>query len=233
MIYAGADYEVVTVFTTVYMSDGQYKRHLELYNKYACLVVDPLPQEEEQESMPILRKSFQVTAREIDQRYFQESMHINANVGKKAGRTFNLLKTDLINTQWSSHNPSIRWCKVIPLVLPRPSTKLLLSTQAKKESRTQEMVTSKVYDQMAVKRGSMSSKQPKERQHHQSYALLRRVPGWDWGLRVIQNVEAQKWDKAIGVYNSLDNQWTSLITCLYVLLPTSRKTQDSQTQRKM
>jgi hypothetical protein len=99
MIYAGADYEVVTVFTTVYMSDGQCKRHLELYNKYACLVVDPLPQEEEQESMPILRKSFQVTAREIDQRYFQESMHINANVGKKAGRTFNLLKTDLINTQ--------------------------------------------------------------------------------------------------------------------------------------
>jgi hypothetical protein len=48
MIYAGTDYGVVTMSTTVSMTDGQYKRHLELYNKYACLEVDPLPQEEQE-----------------------------------------------------------------------------------------------------------------------------------------------------------------------------------------
>jgi hypothetical protein len=65
IIYAGADYGVVTMSTTVSMTDGQYKRHLELYNKYACLEVDPLPQEEEQESIPIFRKPFRVTAGDI------------------------------------------------------------------------------------------------------------------------------------------------------------------------
>jgi hypothetical protein len=35
MIYAGTDYGVVMMSTTVSMTDGQYKRHLELYNKYA------------------------------------------------------------------------------------------------------------------------------------------------------------------------------------------------------
>jgi hypothetical protein len=83
MIYAGTDYEVVTVSTTVSMSDGQYKRHLELYNKYACLEVDPLPQEEEQESMPILRKPFQVTAREIDQCSFSRKQAYKRKRRKK------------------------------------------------------------------------------------------------------------------------------------------------------
>jgi hypothetical protein len=65
IIYAGADYGVVTMSTTVSMTGDQYKRHLELYNKYACLEVDPLPQEEEQESIPIFRKPFRVTAGDI------------------------------------------------------------------------------------------------------------------------------------------------------------------------
>jgi hypothetical protein len=98
MIYAGTDYGVITVPTTVSMTDGQYKRHLEFYNEYACLEVDPLPQKEEQESIPILRKPFRVTAGEIDQRALSRSMHINANVGTRDGQTFKLLKTDLVNT---------------------------------------------------------------------------------------------------------------------------------------
>ena len=65
--------------------------------------------------------------------------------------------------------------------MPGHSTKLLLSTQARKESPTQEMITSKVSTKWQPNRGSMSCKQPKERQHDQSYVLLR---GYRVGLGI-------------------------------------------------
>jgi hypothetical protein len=61
------------------------------------------------------------------------------------------------------------------------------------------MITSKVYDQKVAKERKYVVQAVKgEREHRQCYVLVRQVPGWDWGLGVIQNVEAQKWDKGIG-----------------------------------
>jgi hypothetical protein len=67
------------------LTDDQFKRHLELYNKYACLEFDPLPQEEEQKSISMLRKPFQVTAGEIDQRSLSRK-HARKRKRRKKGQ---------------------------------------------------------------------------------------------------------------------------------------------------
>ena len=85
MIYDGSDYGVVTMSTTVSMTDDQFKRHLKLYNKYACLEFDPLPKEVEQKSISILRKPFRVTAGEIDQRSLSRQ-HARKHKRRKRGQ---------------------------------------------------------------------------------------------------------------------------------------------------
>lgn len=152
MIYAGTDYGVVTMSTTVSMTDGQYKRHLELYNKYACLEVDPLPQEE-QESIPILRKPFRVTAGEIEQRSLSRK-HARKRKRRKKGRPDVQAAEDRLGQH------SMKLTQSVDQVMQSRSVGLecrdilrsfYFSTQARKESRTQEMITSKVYDQIAAK----------------------------------------------------------------------------------
>jgi hypothetical protein len=152
MIYAATDYGVVTMSTTVSMTDGQYKRHLELYNRYACLKVDPLPQEE-QESIPILRKPFPVTAGEIDQRSLSRK-HARKRKRRKKGWPDVQAAEDRLGQH------SMKLTQSVDQVMQSRSVGLegrdilrgfYFSNQARKESRTQEMITSKVYDQKAVK----------------------------------------------------------------------------------